>query len=358
MLGALKKIVPLSIKRAIRNVVGQENIQLPDGPRALVFLAADYGNIGDLAITAAQRSFLSRSVPGHQLVTVPISQTRDLIRSIGTQVQRGDLVTIIGGGNMGSLYPDIEELRQLVIRSFPRNKIVCFPQTLDWSESRVSKKALQRIVRVYSQHQDIHVFARESITNAKLTELFNAYANVKVGYVPDIVLSATGTELGVESSVHTSGILLCMRDDRERALDPVRRVALERALADTGLEVKITDTHAGGSGLNEARCSQLLAGKLNQFGAARLVVTDRLHGMILSLLAGTPCLVLPNSNHKIRQTWQDWLTGLPQVKFVEPHQLSELPSLVSALLATPRRDPECSPLDISQYHALIDAVTP
>ena len=90
---------------------------------------------------------------------------------------------------------------------------------------------------------------------------------------------------------------------------------------------------------------------------ARLVVTDRLHGMILSLVAGTPCLVLPNSNHKIRQTWKDWLLDVPQLKFIEPEQLPELAGMVDALLAVPRRDPGVAPLDLTHYGSLIKAVS-
>ena len=49
MLDALKSFVPLSIKRRVLLFLRQRNMRLPQAPRAFVFLAADYGNIGDLA---------------------------------------------------------------------------------------------------------------------------------------------------------------------------------------------------------------------------------------------------------------------------------------------------------------------
>lgn len=357
MFGTIKKYLPLSAKSALRSLLVQRSVRLPQAPRAFVFLAADYGNIGDLAITAAQCSFIARATPGRQLVPVPISTTAEVIRSIRRQVAPNDLVTIIGGGNMGSLYPDIEALRQRVIRSFPNNRIVCFPQSLDWNDSAESDKALARIVRIYSRHPDLHVFARESVSRDKLRSLFAGHANVHVGYVPDVVLSARAAELGLDVQPTSSGIVLCMRDDRERALAPGQHAQLRAALEGTGEAVTVTDTHAGGARLDDARCTQLLADKLAQFTAARLVVTDRLHGMILALVAGTPCLVLPNANHKIRQTWQDWLRGVPQLRFVEPAQLAELPALLEALLSVPRRDPAASPLDHSRYASLAAVVS-
>lgn len=357
IVGSLKSFVPLGAKQKVAEYFRARTMCLPSAPRAFVLLAADYGNIGDLAITAAQRNFIAQAAKGHHVIPVPISATRELIRSLRKQVVSGDLVTIIGGGNMGSLYPDIEELRQLVIRSFPKNRIVCFPQSLDWTQSRESDRTLVRILRTYSRHPDLHVFARESVSRDKLHSMFADHPNVRIGYVPDVVLSASAAELGFDGRPEPSGILLCMRDDRERSLAPEQLAQLRKALEDTGQGITVTDTHAGGSRLDEVQCTHLLADKLAQFAGARLVVTDRLHGMILSLVAGTPCLVLPNSNHKIRQTWQDWLGDVPQLRFVEPAQLPELPAVVDALLAAPRRDPGVPPLDLTHYDSLIKAVS-
>lgn len=355
-LASIKALVPVALKKLLVPYLHGRQAALPDGPRSFLFLAADYGNIGDLAITAAQAAFLRKHAPGRAVVPVPISATRELIRSLHKQVRPHDLITIVGGGNMGSLYPDIEELRQLVIRSFPKNCIVCFPQTLDWNDSVESDRALARIVSVYSRHPDLHLFARESITRAKLGELFRNHSNVSIGYVPDIVLSATAGALGSVSGRAPSGILRCLRDDRERALDPARYAQLDEALADLRQVVEVTDTHAGGSQLDEAHCGRMLSGKIDQFRAARLVVTDRLHGMILSLLAGTPCLVLPNANHKIKQTWRDWLSEHPQVRFMDPDAFDTLPYVLDELLTTPRRDPVTAPVDDRHYESLRQAL--
>lgn len=353
----IKKFIPLWLKKHLSAYFHARELPLPEGRRSVVFLAADYGNIGDLAITAAQVAFLRHYAPGEHCIHVPISATREVLRSVQRQIRTDDLITIIGGGNMGGIYPDIEELRQLVIRSFPGNRIVCFPQTLDWDASTASERALQRIVKVYSQHPNLHVFARESISHTKLTELFRAHANVTVGLVPDIVMSATAERLGARECSAPAGILRCLRDDKERALSDAQYAQLDAALNSTECRIEKTDTHAGGSELSDAQCAKLLADKLSQFRAAQLVVTDRLHGMILCLLAGTPCLVLPNSNHKIRQTWLDWLRDHPRLIFVEPEQFDQIPQFISTLLSTPRGEFNQAPVDISQYQSLKEALS-
>lgn len=356
MFEVVKKVVPIRIKQNIHSILYSKRLIIPDAPRAFFFLAADYGNIGDLAITAAQQAFLEKVVPTHHVVPIPISATRQVLRSIRKQVRPEDIVTTVGGGNMGSLYPDIEELRQLIIRSFPDNRIICFPQTLDWDESSESKRALGKIVCIYSRHKDLHLFARESVTFEKLCQLFKERPSVKVGFSPDIVLSATAESLGANGGTEKRGALLCLRDDRERSLGDGHRQALSKALTNVGLDIEVTDTHAGGSRLPPERCAQLLADKLTQFQSAELVVTDRLHGMILAALAGTPCLVLPNSNHKIQQTWEDWLANVPQVCFLKLDELAGIETIVRQLLDTLRRDPTQHTIDTAHYDELRMAI--
>ena len=353
---AIKKLIPLRLKQHWAAYMGARGFPLPSGKRCFIFLAADYGNIGDIAISHAQKQYLQRVLTDYEVISVAISQTRFVLNSIKQQIRETDIVTIIGGGNMGGTYPDIEELRQLIIKSFPANRIVCFPQTLDWNDSIQSQRALQRIVNVYAKHPDIHVFARESITAAKLNELFSAYSNVHIGLVPDIVMSANAILLGTTDCVAPLGILRCLRDDKEAALSAEQYSMIDKALAATGHKIEKTDTHAGGSQLNEAQCTKLLTDKLSQFRAAKLVVTDRLHGMILSLLSGTPCLVLPNSNHKIRQTQLDWLRNHPRLVFLELDEIADIATFIDSLLSVPHGRMDESPVDMAEYDDLKKAL--
>ncbi|QEH80271.1 hypothetical protein EIK56_19960 [Sphingomonas sp. C8-2] len=352
----IKKFIPVKIKRLLKRTISREYMQLPRGRRAIIFLAADYGNIGDIAITIAQEEFLKKNAEGASVIRVPISRTESLIDSIVAQVTPEDIITIVGGGNMGSMYPEIERLRQLVIRSFRKNRVVCFPQTLDWDESRKSTRALLGIENVYSRHPDLHIFARETITRDRLEKLFARCPAVSIGLAPDIVLSARFSAMEGRKEGLPSGILLCFRDDRERALELDRRKEVEAVLARTGRSIQLTDTHVGGWQLDEASCGRLLAEKLNEFGTAELVVTDRLHGMILSIVAGTPCLVFSNANHKISQTWYDWLSKVPLVRWIDENRFSEMPEAIGALMTMPRGKARLPIIESFRYEGLRRAV--
>lgn len=357
MLKKITKKIPLPLKVWVHSVVKQKNFPLNERKNTcFIFLAADYGNIGDIAITKAQKLFLEKTLRDYEVVSIPISQTRLVLRSIKKQIQPNDIVTIIGGGNMGAIYPDIEALRQLVIKSFTKNKIVCFPQTLDWDNSSNSKRALKHIVKAYSKHPNIYIFARESITYKKLVSLFNKRKNVTIDLVPDIVMSSNARDLGASDSKQKPNILTCLRNDKEAVLTSEQYQMLDDTLTATSYNIVKTDTHAGGSGLDDTQCSKLLSDKLNQFRSAQLVVTDRLHGMIMCLLAGTPCLVLPNSNHKISQTWLDWLQIKQNLIFVQQNSFDNIPLYINQLLTQSQGSMYQSPVNINNYNPLKKAL--
>ena len=71
--------------------------------------------------------------------------------------------------------------------------------------------------------------------------------------------------------------------------------------------------------------------KFDEFRRARLVITDRLHGMIFAAITGTPCIALNNSSGKVEGVWSLWLRHLDYVKFVR--EAAEIPALLDAMLA-------------------------
>lgn len=307
MINFIKKLIPIKVKYFLIENFFYESFERSANPVVFVFLAADYGNIGDIAITHAQIQFLQRTFPERKVLWVPISKTRTYIKSIKKTILKDDIVTIVGGGNMGVMYSDIEELRQKVIKNFNNNKIVCFPQTLDWEENLNANIALKKIRNIYSQHSDITLIARESVSLKKLNELFEN-TSVKVITTPDIVLQIDLEEFNYEMNRRREGGLLCLRNDKEKIVNLNMYVTeIQSILKEFNEIVACTDTHIECSNMSKIETTEVLSSKIDQFSKAKLIITDRLHGMILSFVTGTPCIVLPNSNHKISQTVKDWL---------------------------------------------------
>lgn len=56
--------------------------------------------------------------------------------------------------------------------------------------------------------------------------------------------------------------------------------------------------------------------KFKDFQKSKLVITDRLHGMVFCAISGTPCIAFSNYNHKVKGTY-DWIKDLDYIKYVD-----------------------------------------
>ncbi len=54
--------------------------------------------------------------------------------------------------------------------------------------------------------------------------------------------------------------------------------------------------------------------------------------MIFAVITKTPCVVLPNNNHKILQTYNDWLSGIKHIWLLQQYNLSNILNVVKELL--------------------------
>ena len=56
--------------------------------------------------------------------------------------------------------------------------------------------------------------------------------------------------------------------------------------------------------------------KITEFSKYKVVVTDRLHGMIFSLLSKTPCIVFDNKTKKVSESLK-WINRINSVLLVQ-----------------------------------------
>ena len=76
---SIKSVVPVGVKARIKYLLSHSSDRELDYYRGkqkiIVALAADYGNLGDIAITFAQEAFLRTCYPDYEIVDFPISST-------------------------------------------------------------------------------------------------------------------------------------------------------------------------------------------------------------------------------------------------------------------------------------------
>lgn len=292
--------------------------------KCIVCLAADYGNLGDVAITYAQSHYLKSILPEYEIIDFPISKTLSYLKSLKKVCNKEDIITIVGGGNMGDLYGDIELLRLMIVKSFPQNRVISFPQTIEYTDSTKNKFLLNLSKRVYNKHKHLLLCAREEISYAKIKELYPNSANC---FVPDIVMTLDKRS---ESIVRNPRLVtLCLRNDKEKMKYALDEELLKDQLKGNGFELNLRDTHIGKSQMTIGERDNELRLIWEDFSRSRVVVTDRLHGMIFAFITGTPAVILPNSNFKVEKCYE-WIKDCGFIKFLKDPSNEEVLELIES----------------------------
>lgn len=285
-------------------------------PTAYVFLAANYANLGDVAITESQRNFLQQVLG--ELYTVELvffSEKMGKLKTIINNLKSDDVVTIIGGGNFGNRYNYIEYLRQLIVKKIKHNKIFLFPQTMDFSDSVSGRRELELAKKIYKGN--IVMCAREK-KSAQLMK--NSFEDIEVLFVPDIVLSELIYDTSLQIKDRDDKLGFCLRDDGEKSLDFDVKEFISNHFEQ--LDTINRDTHVIDTGQNYNELVKELNRILNDFSTYKLVITDRLHGMIFCYLTETPCLFFDNSNKKVSGVFE-WIKKSNFIKQTNSENLIE-----------------------------------
>jgi pyruvyl transferase EpsI len=290
-------------------------------------LAADYGNLGDVALTRALIRFAGQHLPTHRPYLLCAGHVFRNLRGVALAADTGDVVAIVGGGNMGDRYPDFETARCNVVRAFPRNQIISFPQSFDFSETPMGSRALERSRAAYASHPRLRLFARERESLRRMRE---AFPDCRVDMVPDTVLSLALAP----RAPRDLPLLVCLRNDAEARINADRRTAILKALRSLDSDAMFTDTAVPGPRLAFTEYEQRLDALWASFARARCVVTDRLHGLIFSIISRTPCVVIENTNHKIRSTCETWLSDWPSLRLLSDPEPSAVTAAVEEVWET------------------------
>jgi pyruvyl transferase EpsI len=77
---------------------------------------------------------------------------------------------------------------------------------------------------------------------------------------------------------------------------------------------------------------------LNRIGSSELIVTDRLHAMIFSIITKTPCVVFGNSYGKAKHSYRDWLEALNFIEYTDQKDINKLEEMIDRLLQAEPND--------------------
>lgn len=272
----------------------------------------EHGNMGDQLIAVGELGWLRDFYPG-----VPVREyTHDTLlldhrlRGLLSQIGKNDVLFLHGGGNLNDKYTKSEMIRRRVIQKRPKNRIILFPQSISYAQTEFAQQIKADTSRIYNAHPDFTILAREVQSYANAQEMFPALRTI---LIPDIATYLFRT-MGPSDAFARSGIALCLRTDGEKYYDAQDLTALSQKLSETA-EVSLTDTHIHRRVLPHERlsCAQAL---IDALAHHKLIVTDRFHGVIFSILSRTPCIALRSCDHKVIDGVK-WFRDLPGVFYAE-----------------------------------------
>lgn len=282
----------------------------PTGKKTIVPGTPEHENLGDSAIVLSQMVFLMAcGFERDSIKEITFSEYQRLRKIIRRAVGKCDLIAQLGGGNMGSQWKNEENFHRAIVRDFSRNPMVIFPQTIYYSVNAQAEANASKTI--YPCHQALTMVARERVSMEIMKEL---YPDTKVLLTPDIVLFANMDTFGAKPQ-ERNGVLLCMRSDAEKSMTDADRQQVQQAVERAGVSYRYTDMYSDCAVTKENR-AECVRKKMEELASARLIVTDRLHGMIFAAITGTPCIVFSNYNHKVRGTYE-WIKYLPYIRYVE-----------------------------------------
>jgi exopolysaccharide biosynthesis predicted pyruvyltransferase EpsI len=271
----------------------------------------NHANVGDSAIWLGQEAFLRDS--GVRVV-YRCDATNYSARRLSTRLDRG-VILLSGGGNLGDLYPDHQRLREAVIQDFPQHKVIQLPQSIHFIDPRNCSRARA----IFNAHPDLTLMVRDP---QSLEIARNEFRTTSL-LCPDMAFALGRLARPMPPVVKIVWLARSDREAKYNSLVPINQdverfdwvidapsliASLDRLLR--WLLVRYPRRvhflqHSVTFNYRRLAMTRLARG-LGLLARGRVVITDRLHGCILSLLMGLPHVALDNSYGKVKAFHATW----------------------------------------------------
>lgn len=260
-----------------------------------------HNNMGDQAQRHCIEKWCGTWYPDYRIV--PLSTWAfyegSFRKALERQVGAEDIFVIQSGYCTTSRHYD-HPMHRYIVSRFTKNRILIMPQTVRFVQEKDGRKT----GKIYDAHPGLLFLARDRTSFASARHFF---PGTKVLLFPDIVTTLIGTR---RPSCAREGVLLCIRNDAEKKYGEDQILLLERKFRETGVRCDRTDTNSTlPAGDLQDRFEEELEKLLTRFSSYRVVITDRYHGTIFSMIAKTPVIVLATRDHKVK-SGTEWFRGI------------------------------------------------
>jgi exopolysaccharide biosynthesis predicted pyruvyltransferase EpsI len=173
------------------------------------------------------------------------------------------------------------------------------PQTIYFQKEENKK----RTSYIYNGMKNMLFLARDRVSYGMAKEMF---PDIPVRQFPDIVTTLIGN---YSFNNERDGVLLCCRDDGEKFYSDEELQGLINKLEKTSRVYKTDTTKTGKKDDIVENAEKYILEEIESYSHYKVIITDRYHGTIFSLVAGTPVVIIKTTDHKVI-TGAEWFKGV------------------------------------------------
>ena len=263
-------------------------------------------NLGDMAQHYCIKKWITDNYPDYQmvmfesLVITDPHHTKRFFDKLKRKFGPDDRIVIQSGYCTQDLGGDHPLMHRLVCENMPDAKILMMPQTIFFQHEENRRMCAEN----HNRAKNMLFLARDQYSYKQAIEMF---PNITVKAFPDIVT----TLIGALSFDHErNGVCLCTRNDGEKLYSYEEVSELKARIENDKITVFEKDTQ-GKRPYQEIRANlkKFIEQEIESYSYYKVTITDRYHGTIFSLCAGTPVIIIKITDHKVT-TGADWFKGV------------------------------------------------
>ena len=254
-----------------------------------------HANLGDQAMTLASRKWIRENYPERELVEITRESVTcrmpDVVSLMKKAMGENDIIFIQGGYTSCDRSPN-ETAHRIRAKTFLKNRIVFFPQTVFYT----SEKQRDITAGIYNAHGNILFLARDEVS---FNTVKDAFGGIDVLLYPDVVSSLIG-RTDFERAAEKKNILLVIREDSEKkySTDEINRLKEKLSAKFT---VENGDLMISKNNQTPEEYKKIIFGMFSKMSGYELIITDRFHGILFSVISGTKAIAIDSIDHRVRE---------------------------------------------------------
>lgn len=263
-----------------------------------------HSNLGDLAQHYCITKWIKENYPDYELImfrsNTVVAKGSNFIKKFKSVYRPLDIIVFQSGYTTQDLGGNHEYMHRLIVDNMHEANILMMPQTIFFAH----EENMQRCAESLNKANHLLFLARDFVSYEMAKKMF---PDVMVKAYPDIVTTLIGT---MRFDNVRKGVCLCTRNDGEKFYSKEEIDDLAQMFISDRIKVVQKDTQAK-QNVNELlnNLQHYIESEIETYSHYEVTITDRYHGTIFSLCAGTPVIIIKTTDHKVT-TGADWFKGV------------------------------------------------